>query len=103
MKLSYNSPFRDLINAYIDATEDDSLTWNQQDAILDEAETLIRQKVETNPDLLDAAPDMLQALELIVEEHDALFLMTAFIINGKLVNPEEHIRGLIAKAKGERT
>jgi hypothetical protein len=63
MKLSYDNTFRDLINAYIDATEDDNLTWNQQDQILDEAETAIRQKVETNPDLLDAAPDMLAALE----------------------------------------
>ncbi len=95
-------PFRDLINTYIDATEDDSLTWSQQDAILDEAETLIRQKVETNPDLLDAAPDMLVALECVVEEYDAMFLMPAFIIDGKLVNPEEHIRALIAKAKGEK-
>lgn len=93
-------PFRDLINTYIDATEDDSLTWGQQDAILDEAETLIRQKVETNPDLLDAAPDMLVALECILRDFDGLHTLQAFIINGKLVNPEEHIRALITKAKG---
>jgi hypothetical protein len=92
-------PFRDLINTYIDATEDDSLTWSQQDAILDEAETLIRQKVETNPDLLDAAPDMLGALVEMVD-------MFERHLDGR-TGPDDaaqrwdNARAAIAKAKGE--
>lgn len=88
-------PFRDLINTYIDATEDDSLTWNQQDQILDDAETAIRQKVEANPDLLDAAPDMLEALESLVEFLD----YGTPVYPGSLVVTEA--REAIAKAKGE--
>lgn len=101
MKLNYDSPFVDLVNAYIDAVEDDSLTSNQQDLILDDVETWIRQKVEPIPALLDAAPEMLQILEAILSDRDGLDRLQAFTMNGEFYDPREVISAVIAKAKGE--
>lgn len=100
MKLNYGSPFVDLVNAYIDTVEDDSLTSNQQDQILDDVETWIRQKVEPIPALLDAAPEMLQILENILSDRDGLDRLQAFTINGEFYDPREVISAVIAKAKG---